>query len=106
MKENQVPGIRKIGSLQVHTSHLTFSLKKTDFMKQNLWKITCSSYYIKKIFEEIYEFIRFNNKDRLKKAIIRGVHPHSCIAMVNACSITVNCTPTENEIHCRVARFF
>jgi len=29
MRENRVPRIREIRSLQVHTKHLTFSLKKT-----------------------------------------------------------------------------
>jgi len=28
IKENRVPGIREIGSLQVHIGYLTFSLKK------------------------------------------------------------------------------
>jgi len=28
IRENQVPRIREIGSLQVHTGYLTFSLKK------------------------------------------------------------------------------
>jgi len=29
IRENRVPRIREIGSLQVHTAYLTFSLKKT-----------------------------------------------------------------------------
>jgi len=29
IRENRVPRIREIGSLQIHIGHLTFSLKKT-----------------------------------------------------------------------------
>jgi len=35
IKENQVPRIREIGSLQVQTGYLTFSLKKLMYVQSN-----------------------------------------------------------------------
>jgi len=45
--ENRVPRIREIGSLQIHTGHLTFSLKKPDL----LWCL-CTVYF------GLHQFIR------------------------------------------------
>ena len=48
IRENRVPRIREIGSLQVHTGHLTFSLKKTA-VAGNLWQmllfVKCNKMY-------------------------------------------------------------
>jgi len=43
IRENyhRAPRIRKIGSLQVHTGHLKFSLKKTDVVVQISWLHYC-----------------------------------------------------------------
>jgi len=43
IKENRVPGIREIGSLQIHIEYLTVSLKKT-------W----STVYFFSVFEKHY----------------------------------------------------
>jgi len=50
IRENRVPKIRGIGSLQVHTGYLTFSLKKTvEAVKKNFF-IT-AYVYISKTFK-------------------------------------------------------
>ena len=55
IRENRVPRIREIGSLQVHTGYLTFSLKKNwcnirfcviDHAAASFWRSTCVQVFI------------------------------------------------------------
>ena len=41
IRENRVPRIREIGSLQTHTGYLTFSLKKTCFIRNDCLYFVC-----------------------------------------------------------------
>jgi len=59
--ENQVPRINEIGSLQVHTGYLTFSLKKTSYMDYYyVGKILLNLINVVHLYALIYIYMRCN----------------------------------------------
>jgi len=62
IRENRVPRIR-IGSLQVHTGHLTFSLKKTRYMQ--IW-MTLFQFHQMFLIVPNFEWSCFNYPNMIK----------------------------------------